>query len=92
MTLGGRKVAVGRPRVVAVEGGGEIGLDSWPVFSSRDLLSQVALEQIPAGVATCRHGAVAEPIGAGLTEKAGGTPARRCRAGSRRPPPPSWLS
>lgn len=71
VTLGGRKVAVSRPRVVAVDGG-EIGLDTYTVFSSTDLLTQVALERMLAGVATRRHAVVAEPIGAELEETAKG--------------------
>ena len=42
VVLGGRRVPVSRPRAVRVEGG-EIGLDTYSVFSSTDLLTQVAL-------------------------------------------------
>jgi transposase-like protein len=72
VVLGGRRVAVSRPRVVAVEGAGEIGLDTYAVFSSTDLLTQVALERMLAGVATRRHGLVGEPIGSELEETARG--------------------
>jgi len=72
VVLGGRKAAVSRPRVVATDGGGEIGLDSYAVFSSTDLLTQVALERMLAGVATRRHGLVGEPIGSHLEETARG--------------------
>ena len=63
VVLGGRRVPISRPRAVAVDGGGEVGLDSYQVFCSPDLLTQVALERMLAGVATRRHGLVAEPIG-----------------------------
>jgi len=66
VVLGGRTVPVSRPRAVRADGGGEIGLDSYQVFSSRDLLTQVALERMLAGVATRRHGLVSEPIGEAL--------------------------
>jgi putative transposase len=72
VVLGGRKVPVSRPRTVRTDGGGEIGLDSYAVFSSTDLLTQVAMERMLAGVATRRHGLVAEPIGAGLEGSARG--------------------
>ncbi len=72
VVLGGRTVPVRRPRAVAVEGG-EIGLDTYSVFSSRDLLTQVALERMLAGVATRRHGLVAEPVGETLEAKARST-------------------
>jgi putative transposase len=66
VVLGGRTVPVSRPRAVRVDGGGEIALDSYRVFSSADLLTQVALERMLAGVATRRHGLVSEPIGDAL--------------------------
>jgi len=72
VVLGGRTVPVRHPRVVGVDGGGEIGLDSYPVFSATDLLTQVAKERMLAGVATRRHGMVAEPIGAELEQVAWG--------------------
>jgi len=62
VVLGSRTVPVRRPRAVRTDGG-EIGLDSYAVFSSTDLLTQVALERMLAGVATRRHALVAEPIG-----------------------------
>ena len=66
VVLGGRRVPVSRPRALRVDGGGEIGLDSYGVFSGTDLLTQVALERMLAGVATRRHGLVSEPIGEAL--------------------------
>ena len=72
VVLGGRMVPMTRPRAVRVDGGGEIGLDSYQVFSSTDVLTQVALERMLAGVATRRHGLVAEPIGERLEAHARG--------------------
>lgn len=69
VVLGGRSVPVSRPRAVMVDGG-EVALDSYGVFSSRDLLTQVVLERMLAGVATRRHGLVAEPIGEVLEDRA----------------------
>jgi hypothetical protein len=43
-------VPVQRPRAT-LTGGGELGLDSYAVFSSTDLLTQVAMERMLAGVA-----------------------------------------
>ena len=65
MTLGGRVVAVERPRATRTDGG-EVQLDSYEVFSSADMLNQVAVERMMAGVATRRHGLVGEPLGAEL--------------------------
>jgi putative transposase len=71
VVLGGRTVPVRRPRATRTEGG-EVHLDSYAVFSDRDLLTQVAVERMLAGVATRRHALVAEPIGEDLEEKARG--------------------
>ena len=70
VVLGGRRVPVSRPRAVAVDGSGEISLDSYQVFSGTDLLTQVALERMLAGVATRRHTLVSEPVGEALEAEA----------------------
>ncbi len=70
--LGGRTVSVERPRGRTVEGS-EVELDTWAVFSSEDLLTQLVAERMLAGVATRRHADVAEPLGADLDERAKGS-------------------
>lgn len=65
VVLGGRSVPVRRPRATRTSGG-EVQLDSYALFSDRDLLTQVAVERMLAGVATRRHALVAEPIGEDL--------------------------
>lgn len=65
VVLGGRRVRTERPRGRARDGT-EIALDTWAAFSSEDLLGQVVMERMLAGVATRRHADVAEPIGAEL--------------------------
>lgn len=62
---------VRRPRATRTEGG-EVHLDSYALFSDWDLLTQVAVERMLPGVATRRHGLVAEPIGEELEEVARG--------------------
>jgi putative transposase len=69
VTLGGRRVPLEHPRAT-LTGGGELHLDSYAVFSSTDLLTQIAMERMLAGVATRRHGLVAEPIGDELEARA----------------------
>ena len=71
VTLGGRRVPIERPRATLAEGG-ELRLDSYTVFSSTDLLTQLAMERMLAGVATRRHGLVAEPIGDELEARSRG--------------------
>jgi putative transposase len=62
VVLGGRTVTTKRPRGRTTDGE-EIGLDTWKVFSSKDLLNSLVAERMLAGVATRRHRDVAEPIG-----------------------------
>jgi transposase-like protein len=60
--LGSQKVSVARPRGRYVDGG-EVELATWECFASEDLLRQVVVERMLAGVATRRHVDVAEPVG-----------------------------
>ncbi len=62
VVLGGRTVSVARPRGRWVDGG-EVELATWETFASEDLLGQVVVERMLAGVATRRHVDVAEPVG-----------------------------
>jgi putative transposase len=71
VVLGGRRVPVRRPRAVGNQGG-EVVLDSYKVFSSADLLSELATERMLAGVATRRHCLVGEPLGEELEALAKG--------------------
>lgn len=68
VVLGGRQVSTERPRGRSSEGT-EIELDTWKAFSSADLLDSLVVERMLAGVATRRHGDVAEPLGAELEER-----------------------
>jgi len=63
VTLGGRRVAVSRPRACTADDITEIALDSYQEFASRDLLERVVLERMLAGVSTRRSRRVAEPVG-----------------------------
>lgn len=73
VTLGGRRVPVSRPRVRTADDSGEVGLDSYALFSSRDLLEQVALERMLASVSARRSRRVAEPLGSDVEEQARST-------------------
>lgn len=72
VVLGGRKVNATRPRGRSTDGT-EIALDTWAAFSSEDLLDQVVLERMLAGVATRRHADVAEPLGDRLEARSSAT-------------------
>jgi hypothetical protein len=55
VTLGGRRVAVERPRVRSADGCAELRLQTYEHFADRDLLSRVVLERMLAGVSTRRY-------------------------------------
>ena len=73
VTLGGRRAAVSRPRVRTADDSAEVGLESYAEFGARDVLEQVALERMLAGVSTRRSRRVAEPVGAEVEAKARST-------------------
>jgi len=72
VALGGRLLSVERPRGRTTDGH-EMELDSWAVFSAKDLLDQLTAERVLAGVATRRHADVAEPLTSGIDDQARGT-------------------
>jgi putative transposase len=72
VVLGGRTVSVERPRGRTTDGT-EVELDTWSVFSSEDLLTQLVCERMLAGVATRRHADVGEPVGTEVEAKAKAT-------------------
>lgn len=72
VTLGGRRVEVGRPRARTVDGH-EVPLQAYSAFARDDLLGQVVLERMLAGVATRRHARIAEPLGKDVLEGARST-------------------
>src|SRR5215218_7858276 len=63
VTLGGRRVAVERPRVRTADGSEEVQLATYRHFADRDELSRVVLEQMLAGVSTRRFERTREPVG-----------------------------
>jgi putative transposase len=73
VTLGGRRVAVTRPRVRAADGSGELHLPSYDLFSSTEILSRLALEKMLAGLSSRRYGAGLEPAGHAVQDQAAAT-------------------
>ena len=65
VVLGGRRVGVRRPRARTIDGA-EVVLDTYRAFADDDLLAEVVMERMLAGVATRRHRAVNEPVGAAV--------------------------
>ena len=63
VTLGGRRVAVERPRVRTADGEAEVALVTYRHFADRDPLTRLVLEQMLAGVSTRRFKRTREPVG-----------------------------
>ncbi|MDP9417072.1 MAG: transposase [Actinomycetota bacterium] len=75
VTLGGRRVPVERPRARAVDGSGEVELQTFRHFAERDALTAVVLERMPVGVSTRRYARIGEPVGADVDDIARSTTA-----------------
>ncbi len=73
VTLGGRRVAVSRPRVRAADGSGELHLPSYDLFSCTEVLSRLAMEKMLAGLSSRRYPAGLEPAGQAVEEAAAAT-------------------
>lgn len=63
VTLGGRRVAVRRPRVRTADGESELPLVTYQHFAERDPLGQVVLERVLAGVSTRKYRRAQDPVG-----------------------------
>jgi len=70
VTLGGRRVAVDRPRVRSADSREEVRLQTYAHFADRDPLSQVIPERMLAGVSCRRYPRTAEPVGSEVERSA----------------------
>jgi putative transposase len=66
-------VPVTRPRVRAADGSGELHLPSYDLFSSTEILGQMALERMLAGLSSRRYPAGLEPAGPAAGAQAAST-------------------
>lgn len=73
VTLGGRRVPVTRPRVRAADGSGELHLPSYDLFSSTEILGQLAMEKMLAGLSSRRYPRGLEPAGQAVEQAASAT-------------------
>jgi putative transposase len=73
VTLGGRKVAVRRPRVRSADRSAEVAVPAYEMFSSTELLGELALERMMAKLSTRRYDAGLEPVGAAVQAAGSGT-------------------
>jgi putative transposase len=63
VTLGGRRVAVDRPRARTADGESEVPLATYAHFADRDPLTRLVCEQMLAGVSARRFERTREPVG-----------------------------
>jgi transposase-like protein len=63
VTLGGRRVAVERPRVRSADGSRELPLQTYQHFADRDPLTATVMERMLANVSTRRYRRTQEPVG-----------------------------
>jgi putative transposase len=73
VTLGGRRLAVERPRVRSADGSSELPLATYRHFADRDPLTRLVLERMLAGVSTRRYRRTQEPVGEGVERRARST-------------------
>ncbi len=63
MTLGGRRVAVRRPRMRTADAERELPVESYEYFADRDPLTRAVMDRMLAGVSTRKFEQVGEPVG-----------------------------
>lgn len=68
VTLGGRRVPVGRPRVRSADGGSEVPVPSYELFNGTELLGKMAMERMLAGLSTRQYRRGLEPVGQSIEE------------------------
>ena len=73
MTLGGRRVAVRRPRMRTSEDAHELPVQSYRYFADRDPLTRAVMDRMLAGVSTRRFAGVGEPVGEEVEQKSAST-------------------
>lgn len=73
VTLGGRRVDMRRPRMRTPEKTAEVPVTSYELFTSTELLGELALERMMAKLSTRRYGAGLEPVGSEVAAAASGT-------------------
>jgi putative transposase len=73
VTLGGRRVPITRPRVRAADGSGELPVPAYELFTGTELLGEMAMERMLAGLSTRHYRTGLEPVGTGVEATAKAT-------------------
>jgi putative transposase len=73
MRLGGRRVAVSRPRMRTADDGHELPVETYGYFADRDPLTRAVMDRMLAGVSTRKFAVVGEPVGADVEDASSAT-------------------
>jgi putative transposase len=73
MTLGGRRVAVRRPRMRTADDERELPVQTYEYFADRDPLTRAVMDRMLAGVSTRKFARVGEPVGTGVEAQSSST-------------------
>jgi putative transposase len=73
MTLGGRRVAVRRPRMRTADEERELPVQSYECFADRDPLTRAVMDRMLAGVSTRKFAQVGEPVGSEVEQASSAT-------------------
>ena len=73
MTLGGRRVPVGRPRMRTADDERELPVTSYEYFADRDPLTRAVMDRMLAGVSTRKYAQVGEPVGEDVEQASSST-------------------
>jgi putative transposase len=73
MTLGGRRVAVSRPRMRTADDEHELAVETYGYFADRDPLTRAVMDRMLAGVSTRRFADVGEPVGSAVEASSSST-------------------
>ena len=92
MTLGGRRVAVCRPRIRSADDERELPVQTYGYFADRDPLTRAVMNRMLAGVSTRKFARVGEPVGAAVEDSCSATSKSTCRSCSSSAPGPLWGS
>jgi len=73
VTLGGRQVAITRPRIRTADRASEVSLPTYEAASSTELLGKEAMAKMLAKLSTRRYAVGLEPVGAAVEARSRGT-------------------
>jgi hypothetical protein len=73
VVLGGRRLPIRRPRVRTADGTGEVAIPSYELFSSTEILDEMALGKMLGKLSTRRYPLGLEPVGGRIEQAATGT-------------------